>query len=171
MGDGAEHDSTAEMPAGGSGSGPTHIDGGGPSRPDGSGPTYLGEFRVRVPAVVSQLAMLRAVAETVLLTADFTLDVVTDVRVALDEVATALMLSADAGRELEFELRYDARGVEVRVSLVSRTEAALEDDSFGRHIVAALTDWLEAGCEPYDPALGGYPVTVRFGRQRDVDDF
>ncbi|WP_227838332.1 ATP-binding protein [Nocardia aurantia] len=158
-GNGAEHDSTAEFPAGGS------------EDAEEGGPAYLGEFRVRVPAVVSQLAMLRAVAETVLLTADFTLDVVTDVRVALDEVATALMLAADPGRELECELRYDARGAEVRVSLVSRTEDALEDDSFGRHIVAALTDWMEASCEPYDEGLGGYPVTVRFGRQRDVDEF
>jgi serine/threonine-protein kinase RsbW len=137
----------------------------------GSDPATLGEFRVRVPAVVSQLSMLRAVAETVLLTADFTLDVVTDVRVALDEVATALILAADPGRQIECELRYDARGTEVLVTLVARTDTALEDDSFGRHIVAALTDWLEAGCGPFDPELGGYPVTVRFGRQRDVDDF
>ncbi|MCX4095258.1 ATP-binding protein [Nocardia sp. alder85J] len=134
-------------------------------------PAYLGEFRSRVPAVVGQLSMLRAVAETVLLTADFTLDVVTDVRVALDEVATALILAADSGRQIECEIRYDAHGVDVRVSLVARTETALEDDSFGRHIVAALTDRLETSCGPFDPDLGGYPVVVRFARQRDVDDF
>jgi serine/threonine-protein kinase RsbW len=52
---------------------------------------------VRVPADLEQLLMLRALAETVSLIADFALDEVTDIRLALDEVATSLILDAVPG--------------------------------------------------------------------------
>ncbi|MGW4121742.1 hypothetical protein [Nocardia sp. NPDC004711] len=64
---------------------------------DGAVPVSLsGEVAVRLPADAGELAMLRALAETLMLTADFTIDVVTDVRVALDEVATALIAASQA---------------------------------------------------------------------------
>ncbi|WP_228806575.1 hypothetical protein [Nocardia cyriacigeorgica] len=52
---------------------------------------------VRVPAELGQLLMLRALTETVSLIADFALDEVTDIRLALDEVATSLILDAVPG--------------------------------------------------------------------------
>ncbi|MFJ4655144.1 anti-sigma factor [Nocardia sp. NPDC088792] len=128
-----------------------------------------GGIGLRIPAELEQLPMLRAVAETVLLTADFTLDVVTDVRVALDEVATALILSAAPGREIDCDFRYDLRQVEVQVTTVVQTDEALRENSFGRHLLDTLTDSIRTVYSPFDTELRGYPVVVDFSRSRNVD--
>lgn len=139
---------------------------------DGShviGQSHVGVIEVRVPAEVDRLVMLRAVAETVLLTADFTLDVVTDVRVALDEVATALILDATPGAELACEFRYDSGEVRVRVATVTETDAALTEQSVGWHLLDALTDTIRTTCDGFDDELHGYPVAIHFSKVGNED--
>src|SRR5690606_10181223 len=71
---------------------------------------------VRVPAEHEQLVMLRALAETVALIADFGLDEVTDIRLALDEVATSLIAGAVAESTLSCDFDYDEHRMTVRVT-------------------------------------------------------
>lgn len=130
---------------------------------------HAGDIGLRLRAEVKQLSMLRAVAETVLLTADFTIDVVTDVRVALDEVATAMMLSTVPGGAIECEFRCDDTQVHVRVAGVVTTDDAFDEHSFSRQILASLTDSLRTSRAPFDPELRGYPLVVRFSRLRSPD--
>ncbi|WP_405493134.1 anti-sigma factor [Nocardia sp. NBC_00511] len=125
-----------------------------------------GEIEVRVRAEAGQLFMLRAVAETVLLSADFTLDVVTDVRVALDEVATALIGTAVPDSALDCEFHYDADAIGVAVRALTESGAGPVEGGLGWHMLEALTDAVESATEPYDPQRAGYPVTVRFTRFR-----
>lgn len=62
---------------------------------------------IRIPAELGQLTMLRALAETVALIGDFALDEVTDIRVAVDEVATALIVAAVPGSGIGCDFDYD----------------------------------------------------------------
>ncbi|MEC3957490.1 anti-sigma factor [Nocardia sp. CDC153] len=129
-----------------------------------------GELDVRVPARLEQLSMLRAVTETIMLTADFTIDVVVDVRVALDEVATAMILSAVPGASVDCRFRYDGHQVAVEVSSVLESDGALEGNSFGRSFLETLTDSMDSAAEAFNDALGGYPVVVHLSRLRSEDD-
>ncbi|WP_040793761.1 ATP-binding protein [Nocardia paucivorans] len=117
---------------------------------------------VRVPAVYEQLVMLRALAETVALIADFGLDEVADMRLALDEVATALLQDAAPDSELDCAFAYDESSMDVTVSAVTVSAAGPDEDSFGWHIVSTLTDRISTTIGSHDPAAGGYPTVVRF---------
>ncbi|WP_067686853.1 hypothetical protein [Nocardia jejuensis] len=128
--------------------------------------TRSGESGVRVPADPGQLQMLRALAESIMMSAGFTGDVVTDVRIALDEVATTLTMSAAPGTTLECEFHYDAEQIVVQITGVTETRNAMEDHAFGRHLLAAITDSTQMSTDPFDDSRGGYPATVRFSRRR-----
>ncbi|MFF2554760.1 ATP-binding protein [Nocardia sp. NPDC058058] len=122
---------------------------------------------MRVPAEASQLIMLRALAETVCLTADFDVSMVTDIRVALDEVATALVSHRVPGTELSCEFTYDELSIEVRINSVAETDAAFRVASMGWHLLQAITDDLNTDVGPFDHRASGYPTQVRFTRSRD----
>ncbi|WP_067814716.1 ATP-binding protein [Nocardia inohanensis] len=121
-------------------------------------------FGVWIPADVRQLSLLRAVAETVLLTVDFTLDVVTDVRVALDEVITAMILAAAPGQRIECEFGYDPTRVEVIMSVLAHRDA-FELSAFGGHLLESLTDSIEIDRAPAGDGSAAEALTVRFSRR------
>ncbi|WP_084535379.1 hypothetical protein [Nocardia yamanashiensis] len=118
---------------------------------------------VWIPADVRQLPLLRSIAETVLLTADFGIDVVTDVRVALDEVITAMILSTTPDRRIDCEFGYGPDRADVTMSVVTLRDA-FELNDFGRHLLSSLTDAIEIDHAGYDAGSDGYPLTVRFSR-------
>ncbi|MEU8898850.1 anti-sigma factor [Nocardia sp. NPDC048505] len=124
-----------------------------------TGTTTIG---VRVPAELEQLTMLRALAETVTLIADFGIDEVTDIRLALDEIATALMLGAVPGSEVETGFSFREGAITVEVSGVAATDTALDQGNFGWHIVETLTDSISVAQTPFDATVSGYPTVVVF---------
>ena len=117
---------------------------------------------VRIPARHEQLVMLRALAETVSLIADFGLDEVTDIRLALDEVATSLIADAVTDTTLKCDFSYDEKRMTVRVTSTAVSDSVQEQDSFGWHIVRTLTRAVNVVQQPYDVASGGYPTDVEF---------
>lgn len=117
---------------------------------------------IEVPARSDQLIMIRALTETLSLIADFAIDEVTDIRLALDEVATALILDAVPGTTLELRFTYDHAHMCVRAAAVSRTDSASVRVGFGWHIVRTLTQTVTATHAPRDPVAGGYPLVVEF---------
>ncbi|MGV9821742.1 ATP-binding protein [Nocardia xishanensis] len=117
---------------------------------------------VRVPARLEQLTMLRALAETVALIADFAIDEVTDIRLALDEVATVLILDAVPGSDIDCAFTYDENRMFVHVSAIATTDSIVEQAGFGWHIVRTLTESIAAQQEPYDHALSGHRTIVDF---------
>ncbi|MET8653999.1 MULTISPECIES: ATP-binding protein [Nocardia] len=128
-------------------------------------------IEVRVPAQLEQLAMLRALVETVAFMADFAVDEVTDIRLALDEIATGLILDAVPDSTIDCRFTYhDAAAMRVRVHSVSASQTPPSQDSFGWHIVRTLTRSVNATQTEFDAARSGYPVTVDFEWARGGTD-
>ncbi|MGW4245976.1 anti-sigma factor [Nocardia sp. NPDC004722] len=121
-----------------------------------------------VAARAEMLPMLRSVVETVLLTADFTLDAVADVRVAIDEVVTALVVAADGGGEVACAIEYDRRGVEVRMSAPTRSADVLPKNSLSRHLLETMVDVHSIDYRA-DGRPDTYRMVVHFGRRRTGD--
>ncbi len=117
---------------------------------------------VTVPAAPEQLTMLRALAETVLLIADFGLDEVTDIRLALDEIATVLMQDAVIDSTISCAFTYREGVLNAQIRAVGSSETEVGAGSFGWHIVQTLTDSVTGTREPYDDAVSGYPTVVEF---------
>ncbi|WP_280390340.1 anti-sigma factor [Nocardia brasiliensis] len=117
---------------------------------------------VTVPATPEQLTMLRALAETVLLIADFGLDEVTDIRLALDEIATVLLQDAVPGSTISCAFTYREGVLKAAIQAVGRSETEVGTGSFGWHIVQTLTDSVTATRAPFAAAVDGYPTVVEF---------
>ncbi|WP_216899145.1 anti-sigma factor [Nocardia alni] len=119
---------------------------------------------VRVSAEFEQLTMLRALTETALLMAEMPLDEVTDIQVAVDEIATAVIDSAVLGSELKCEFGFHVGWVSVFITAVAGTRYPIDEQGLGWHVVRTITDSLSADVGSFDAVAGGYPVTVEFDR-------
>lgn len=106
-------------------------------------PAVGADVEVRIPADLSQLFVVRSIAATFALREDFDLDEVEDVKLAVDEMCSALVLRARPGEQLT--CRFDAmpRSVGV-VASVPSDRAAVPEDTFGWWVLAALTDELRS---------------------------
>ncbi|MCX4090946.1 ATP-binding protein [Nocardia sp. alder85J] len=132
--------------------------------------TRMSPVGVRVDAVPEQLTMLRALAETVTLMADFALDEVTDIRVALDEIATCLLSAAVPGSSIECEFGCDGDRMTVRVVGFSTVPKVIDQTGFGWHVLLTITDTLTVIETDTDGNGLGHPVMVEFSRRRGAAD-
>lgn len=125
-------------------------------------------IRIQLDADLGQIVMLRAVAETVALIAGFTVDEVADMRVALDEAATCLVLGAVPDSQLTCEVTADGFRIRVAVGAVCTGTDPIDTAGFGWHVMGSITDHLTADHDAYDRAQGGYPVAIAFTQIRRV---
>jgi serine/threonine-protein kinase RsbW len=122
----------------------------------------------RAPARLDQLPIVRSLGETVSLHADFTLEEVADIRLALNEVATALILDAVPGSTIGCTFSYSTDRVVVRVSSTAVSKAEAGPNQLGWYVVATLTESLSASQTAFDAGIGGYPTEVEFSWERPI---
>lgn len=122
---------------------------------------------IGVAATLSQLPIVRGLAETLVLLSDFTLDEVADIRLAVDEAASTLIGLAAADSALHCRFTVGSDDLRVRVTGVTAAEGLPDQHSFGWHVLRTLTNEVNASQQPYDPMVSGYPTTVEFRRVRE----
>ncbi|WP_188827464.1 ATP-binding protein [Nocardia camponoti] len=127
---------------------------------------FSAPVQIRVAATLSQLPILRGLAETLVLLSDFTLDEVADVRLAVDEVCSTLIANAAPDSHLTCEFTVGDFELRVRVDGVAAREGMPDERSFGWHVLRTLSDELTAEQSPFDAAAAGFPTTVSFRRTR-----
>ncbi|MEU6558239.1 anti-sigma factor [Nocardia nova] len=123
---------------------------------------------VRIPADYRHLTMLRGITETALLLAEFALDEVTDLQVAIDEVVTGLVDAAIDGSTIACDLTVDRGRVAVCVSGTAGTRDVIDRNGLGWHVIRTITGTPIANIGGYDVMSGGYPVSVEFVRDTGV---
>ncbi len=120
---------------------------------------------VRVPADHRHLTMLRGLTETALLLADFALDEVTDLQVAINEITTGLVEVAVDGCTINCDLTVEAGRITVCISTMAVTRDVMDENGFGWHVIRTVTDTPTTDIGSYDRVRGGFPITVGFGRR------
>lgn len=121
---------------------------------------------IGVAASVSQLPIVRGLAETLVLLSDFTLDEVADIRLAVDEAASTLIALAKPDTTLRCRFTVGDADLLVQVSGVAASEGMPDQRSFGWHVLRTLSDEVNATQGEFDPAISGYPTLVEFRRVR-----
>jgi serine/threonine-protein kinase RsbW len=101
------------------------------------------------PATANQLPVLRAIATSIALRADADLDLVADLRLAVDEVCTALIRSAGPEEPLRCRFAGDGDTVQIDASVWSPDAAPVEDD-LGALLLASLADQVATDARPVD---------------------
>ena len=95
---------------------------------------------LRVRADPGQLPVLRAVAAAIALQHDFDLDTVADVKLALDEAATRLIMSAVDGTDVTCRFQAIAPALRISVSATTRPSSTTSARTFGWHVLNSLAD-------------------------------
>lgn len=122
---------------------------------------------LRVCADLSQLPVLRAMAETITVLADFTLDDASDVKLAVDEVCSTLITDASSGAELVCLFHVIDDELHVRVWTETLTGRFPDEQSFGWHVLRTLTETISATHEPLGPRT--FRTTVTFTKPSGGD--
>lgn len=99
--------------------------------------------QLRVAASPSQLTIVRAVAAAIAGAANFDLDAISDVRLAVDEACTQLLRHAapDASMFCTFEPHESS--LRVTVSVFPLASQPTQQKTFGWHVLCSLTDHVE----------------------------
>lgn len=117
---------------------------------------------VQVSANATELPPLRLVAADLAARADFDLDTVADLRLAVDEAASELVAVALPNAPLTCTFNLDDEQMVVRASVPARHGARLRQDSFGWRVLTTLVDEVHVTAQPdADPPLLGIALCKR----------
>ncbi|KQU36664.1 MULTISPECIES: ATP-binding protein [Nocardiaceae] len=93
-----------------------------------------------VHADASQLSVTRAVAATLAAQDDFDLDSIADIRLAIDESCSRLIVRATPGARMVCRFLTADDALHVSVTTTTEAGADLDASGFGWHVLNALTD-------------------------------
>ncbi|MET7767732.1 anti-sigma factor [Nocardia sp. NPDC005366] len=124
--------------------------------------------RIQVPARREQLALVRALADAVTVDAEFRAEDIADIRLALNEVATALVVEAVPGSMIDCRFTYGRDRMSVEVNSAAWANRGVKQRDFGWRIVRSLTTQATASQQPFDITVSGYPTHVEFDWRRDA---
>ncbi|MFZ2172774.1 MAG: ATP-binding protein [Rhodococcus sp. (in: high G+C Gram-positive bacteria)] len=96
---------------------------------------------LHVAAEFEKLPVVRAVAETIAILGDFTLDDVADVKLAVDEVCSVLIAATRKGSELTCSFASSEIALHITVSASVDREGVPNQEGFGWHVLETLMDF------------------------------
>ncbi|MDZ7929713.1 ATP-binding protein [Rhodococcus sp. NPDC076796] len=122
------------------------------------------ELRVRAEA--DQLPVVRAVAETLAVLSDFTLDDIADVKLVVDEVCSQLIKGSVADAELSCTFAVSDSGIRIVVTSTLASTSVPKKDSFGWHVLQTLTDAIELRADDAVEGEAGRTVAIDVVKRR-----
>lgn len=127
-----------------------------------------GHVDVRLPADLSQMFIVRALMATIALREDFDLDMVEDVKLAADEMCSAVVVRARAGQQLHCTFESAPGEIGLLASAISDTDEPIKKDTFGWWVLTTLADSVTTWTTPAAPS--GCMVHVRITKSRNFAD-
>lgn len=126
------------------------------------------EIEVRLPASLVHLPIVRSVAVNIAMRADFDIDAISDLEMAVDEACSSLITKA--APESTLDCRFRIRGHEIGFAA---TVQSLDDDvpsntTFGWRVLTTLTDTVEAWVEPSRDGDEQHLVHIELRKRRPV---
>lgn len=110
---------------------------------------------VRTSANAALIPTIRAVASDLAARADFDLDAISDLRMAVDEACATLVDVAAPSSTLRCTFLVRPERIEVRVEVqAGRADAAVSTDTFGWRVLQTLADDVETHRVPGDDGNG-----------------
>lgn len=101
------------------------------------------EVVLRVPADTSYVSLVRTAATAVSAQADFTVDALDDLRLAVDEACALAISDAVAGSEITVTFRVDGPRVAIDVCAASASGLPVATNTFAWTVLTALVDAVE----------------------------
>jgi serine/threonine-protein kinase RsbW len=123
---------------------------------DRTDPEGASVVEVRTAATAALIPTIRAVASDLAARADFDLDAISDLRMAVDEACATLVDLAAPTSTLTCVFRVQAERIEVRAQVEAAQDGiTVSTDTFGWRVLQTLADHVEA---QHDAGNGGAPL-------------
>lgn len=130
----------------------------------GATDTIVSVVELIVPARVDRLPIVRALVENVLLTDDFGLDTVADLKVGVDESCTELIALADAAAA-SLTVVVTTAPQHVRIEVCCEVgDSTVDVTSFGWYVIECVADDVSVG---YAQGARGRQARITLTTQRD----
>jgi serine/threonine-protein kinase RsbW len=123
------------------------------------------EIEVRIAADAAQLPALRAVASYVGWRQDYDLDAIADLKMAVDEACSMLVLKATKGSILSCRFQPAESEIRVVATALSDTDDWPDTGSFGWHVLSTLTDSLDTSVAPGSADPGGFTLRIELAKR------
>ncbi|NLG54508.1 MAG: ATP-binding protein [Rhodococcus sp.] len=117
---------------------------------------------LRIRATPDQLPVLRALASTIAIHENFDLDAIADIKLAMDEICTHLIVRSTEDAQLVCRLQSLVGTLRVSVSTTTNELDDFSPHSFGWRVLETLTDSVEISQEPTGGL--GYITTMEFSK-------
>ncbi|MBE9373206.1 ATP-binding protein [Saccharopolyspora sp. HNM0983] len=121
---------------------------------------------VRVAADPTQLAVLRAVVGDLAMRADFDVDSIADMRLAVDEVCSSLIRLAAPSSKLVCRFRTGGDGIAVAAEVHSTDGLGPRKDTFSWRVLSALADSVSTSVASDEAADGSHLVRIELTKGR-----
>jgi len=126
------------------------------------------EIELRIAAVLTNLPIIRSLAASIAMRADFDLDSIADLRLAVDEACSTLITQGAANSTLRCNFQVSADEIRFVVTVPSTSDVKPSSDSFGWRVLTTLTDhtatWVD-GPDP-DDAESPHLVHIELAKRR-----
>ncbi|MER7014608.1 ATP-binding protein [Saccharopolyspora sp. NPDC000359] len=122
---------------------------------------------VRIAAEPAQLAVMRAVVGDLAMRADYDVDSIADLRLAVDEACSSLVRLASPGATLVCRFRSADDALSVTAEVISDDAFGPRKDTFSWRVLSALADVVSTSVES-DPAAtnGSHLVRIELTKGR-----
>ncbi|WP_179951564.1 ATP-binding protein [Halopolyspora algeriensis] len=123
-------------------------------------------MEVRVSAEATQLSVMRAVVGDLAMRADFDVDSIADLRLAVDEACSSLVRRAAADAWLLCRFRCGTEGLTLTAEVTSNDSSAPRTDTFSWRVLSALTDTVASSVEAAEDGTGKHVVRIELRKGR-----
>ncbi|MBK1784325.1 ATP-binding protein [Prauserella cavernicola] len=106
------------------------------------------DIELRLGASLVHLPIIRSVAANIAMRADFDLDAISDLRLAVDEACSTLITRAVPGTTMVCRFTIDDNELRFRGAVTSADDEAPSTASFGWRVLTTLADSANAWVEP-----------------------
>lgn len=97
---------------------------------------------LRLRATIDQIPLVRSVAASMVMRADFDIDDIADIRMLVDEVAATLIQRAIADTVLLSAFQIEDHRFTLHATVLSDIHSAVAQDTFGWRVLSTLSDEL-----------------------------
>jgi serine/threonine-protein kinase RsbW len=111
-----------------------------PSTTTSDKPAPGSDVEVRIAASPAHLSVVRAVAADLAMRADFTLDAISDLKMAVDEACSELISRSVSDGDLVCRFSVEGEQIHFSAEAATTTVAPPSRESFGWRVLTALTD-------------------------------
>lgn len=98
------------------------------------------EIEIRLPAEPDQLSLLRTITGAIAMRADFDLDAIADLKIAVDEACSMLIMLAAKASVLQCTFGTDEHAITVTAQVAADDDRPVDETAFGWHVLSTLTD-------------------------------